>query len=63
MTSLQCSPSINQSFLQPLHEEGSKVNIKRLHHFTSAGLEQDGFTEALDDIKTLSQRYQQHDMM
>lgn len=56
MTSLQNSPEVS-TFLQDLHGEAKKVNIRKHHQFLENGLEEDDFSESLEHIETLFQCY------
>ncbi|XP_064609443.1 protein misato homolog 1-like [Liolophura sinensis] len=56
MTSLQNSPEAG-TFLQELHGEAKKINIRKHHQFLENGLEEDDFRESLEHIQTLFQCY------
>ncbi|XP_067665143.1 protein misato homolog 1-like [Haliotis asinina] len=56
MTSLQSNSSV-YDLTSSLHNEASRFNIKKHHHYLEAGLEEDEYRETLDSVTTLGQCY------
>ncbi|XP_046556433.1 LOW QUALITY PROTEIN: protein misato homolog 1-like [Haliotis rubra] len=56
MTSLQSNDSV-YNLTSSLHNEASRFNIKKHHHYLEAGLEEDEYRETLDNVSTLGQCY------
>ncbi|NXP77956.1 MSTO1 protein, partial [Ramphastos sulfuratus] len=57
LAALQSSPVL-QGLLRSLHRDLQKLNVRRWFSFFSAGVEQDNFQEALEELRTLSQCYE-----
>lgn len=52
------SSSVLQGLLRSLHKDLQKLNVRRWFSFFSAGVEEDNFQEALEELRTLSQCYE-----
>lgn len=57
LAALQSSPVLH-TFLYSLYKDLQKLNTRRWPSFFSAGVEQDDFQEALQELRTLSQCYE-----
>ena len=44
-------------YVGSLQSEAARFNIRRHHHFLEAGLEEEEFTETLDNLQSLSECY------
>ncbi|KAH3882235.1 protein misato homolog 1-like [Dreissena polymorpha] len=56
ITSLQCAPDLCDLIGQ-LTSSASKMNIKKHHRYLSAGLEEDDFTDVLDNLNAVANCY------
>ncbi|NWS77875.1 MSTO1 protein, partial [Crotophaga sulcirostris] len=56
LAALQSSPVLH-TLLTSLYKDVEKLNMRRLASFFSAGVEQDEFQEALEELRTLAQCY------
>lgn len=57
LAALQSSPVLH-TLLYSLYKDLQKLNTRRWPSFFSAGVEQDDFQEALQELRTLSQCYE-----
>lgn len=57
LAALQSSPALH-TLLCSLYKDLRKLNMRRWASFFAAGLEQDNFQEALEELRTLSQCYE-----
>ncbi|NXG90861.1 MSTO1 protein, partial [Stercorarius parasiticus] len=57
LAALQSAPVLH-TLLSGLYKDLQKLNTRRWASFFSAGLEQDDFQEALEELRTLSQSYE-----
>ncbi|NXX46720.1 MSTO1 protein, partial [Tricholaema leucomelas] len=52
------SSTVLQGLLRSLHRDLQKLNVRRWFSFFFAGVEEDNFQEALEELRTLSQCYE-----
>ena len=56
MTSLQCTSGVG-GVVDQLYDAAIKMNIKKHHRYLELGLEEEDYSEALDNLKTLGSNY------
>ena len=62
MTCMQTSKGAGDH-IQTLVQRGRKINLRKFHKFIEAGLEEEEFTEILEDLERVGDCYVESDMM